>query len=154
VDAKGSPGVRLRTVPTMVTGSGLPATSRRAHDVLRLLAHVSMRAPPFERRVGVDRQAEVAAGRAGMRGVRAHDPLSPNAPGVEADRWQNPHPLSGGELAATVFVLGPGLPATAVSALLAAYFILRPAGSPLGSPVELLGSSFSGDRSTPARRGG
>ena len=41
-------------------------------------------------------------------------------------------------LTATVFVLGPGLPATAVSALLAAYFILPPSGLAVGSPVEIL----------------
>ena len=42
-------------------------------------------------------------------------------------------------LTATVCGLGPGLLATAVSALLAAYFILPPDGLAVGSPVALLG---------------
>ena len=42
-------------------------------------------------------------------------------------------------LTATVCGLGPGLLATAVSALLAAYFILPPDGLAVGSPTDLLG---------------
>ncbi|MGZ3416185.1 MAG: DUF4118 domain-containing protein, partial [Isosphaeraceae bacterium] len=42
-------------------------------------------------------------------------------------------------LSATLYGLGPGLLATAVSALLVAYFMLPPDGLAVGSPVALLG---------------